>query len=598
MNADRLAGGPGDDGPARWSDAVLAAALLAVDPAGLGGASLRAGPGPVRDAWLDVLRSLLPAGAPLRRMPAGIADDRLLGGIDLAATLKSGRPVVQDGLLAEVHGGVLVVPMAERLSAGTAARIAAVVDAGEVAIEREGLARRRQSRFGVVLLDEGIDDDERPPPGLMSRLSFLVDLDGVGFRDADTRSELDAAVIASARAMLPKVAAAPDDVMAALTVTAARVGIDSVVAPLMALRVARVAAALSGRSAITTDDAALAARLVLAPRAVHAPPQDQPPEPPSDPDTEPPPPDHTPPDAESQPEPQEIADLVLAAVKAALPDDVLALMAEAVQARAPSTRGHGAGATMADPRRGRPVGVRAGALRGGARLALIPTLRAAAPWQPMRRKARGDTSGARRIEVRSEDFRIRKFARTRESAIVFCVDASGSTAFHRLAEAKGAVELLLGEAYVTRTYAALVAFRNTTADILLPSTRSLARAKALLAELPGGGGTPLAAGIEAGLRVAEAERKRNRTPLIVILTDGRGNIARDGSASRSGAASDALEMARQVRMAGIPAVLIDTSPRARPEGAELAAAMGGRYIAMPYAEPAKVSDAIRAAQQQ
>jgi magnesium chelatase subunit D len=126
-----------DRGPA-WADAQLAAALLAVDPLGLGGAVLRAGPGPMRDAWLDHMKALLPAGAPLRRVPAGIEDERLFGGLDLAATLKAGRPLASRGVLAESDGGLVILAMAERLGAETAGRIAQVLDRGAVEMEREG----------------------------------------------------------------------------------------------------------------------------------------------------------------------------------------------------------------------------------------------------------------------------------------------------------------------------------------------------------------------------------------------------------------------------------------------------------------------------
>ncbi len=94
----------------------------------------------------------LPDDTPWRRVPLGIADDRLLGGLDLAATLSAGRPVAQRGVLADAHGGVIVLPMAERLAAGTAARIAATLDAGEVALERDGFAARMPARFGALAL--------------------------------------------------------------------------------------------------------------------------------------------------------------------------------------------------------------------------------------------------------------------------------------------------------------------------------------------------------------------------------------------------------------------------------------------------------------
>ena len=139
------------------------------------------------------------------------------------------------------------------------------------------------------------------------------------------------------------------------------------------------------------------------------------------------------------------------------------------------------GSAAASSLKGRPVGNRPGDPRRG-RLDLIATLRTAAPWQPLRR----GTDEARRVVVAAEDIRIRRYRQRSETTAIFCVDASGSAALERLAEAKGAVELLLAEAYVRRDRVALVAFRGTGAEVLLPPTRSLVRAKRALAGLPGG----------------------------------------------------------------------------------------------------------------
>jgi len=77
----------------------------------------------------------------------------------------------------------------------------------------------------------------------------------------------------------------------------------------------------------------------------------------------------------------------------------------------------------------------------------------------------------------------------------------------RLAEAKGAVELLLSEAYSRRDHVSLISFRGDTAEILLPPTRSLVQTKKRLAALPGGGGTPLASGLVEALKMAHQARR-------------------------------------------------------------------------------------------
>src|ERR1700753_3066731 len=124
-----------------WSDAIAAAALFAVDPIGTGGICVRAGASAVRDSWLETLRTFFPTSVPIRKLAPRISDGRLLGGIDLAATLQAGRPIVERGLLAEVDGGVLLAVMAERLSASTVAIMNAVLDRQELVIERDGLSQ-------------------------------------------------------------------------------------------------------------------------------------------------------------------------------------------------------------------------------------------------------------------------------------------------------------------------------------------------------------------------------------------------------------------------------------------------------------------------
>src|ERR1700761_657869 len=165
-----------------WSDAVAAAALFAIAPAGTGGICVRSGTGPVRDRWLEIQRKMLPSSAPFRKLPPAIGDNRLLGGIDLAATLQSGRPVAERGLLAEVDGGVLLAVMAERLLPSTVAHLNAALDAREIVIERDGLSRRIASSFGIIALDEGLED-EQPPASLCDRLAFHIDFQSLSRAD-------------------------------------------------------------------------------------------------------------------------------------------------------------------------------------------------------------------------------------------------------------------------------------------------------------------------------------------------------------------------------------------------------------------------------
>ncbi len=550
------------------------AALFAVDPVGLGGVVLRVRPGPARDAWLAELRSLLPAGAPVRRVPIHIAEGRLLGGLDLAATLAAGRPMLERGVLAEADGGVVVLAMAERISAGTAARIAAVLDAGEVATQRDGLERRSPAAIGIVAFDEGLTPDETLPPSLQDRLAFHL---------ADIEMASETSDIAAARSALPSVTV-PDDIVDILCTTAVALGIASLRAPLLALRAARAAAALDGRATVSTDDAALAARLVLAPRATVIPAPETQEQAPPEPET--PEPTDSEESDDREPSPEMLADIVLQAAAAAIPPGLLARLQQNAKRRA--TQPGSSGAASRATQRGRPAGTRAGDPGAGKRLNLIETLRAAAPWQRLR-------DGGGGIRVQRDDFRVTHLKQRSETTTIFVVDASGSAAFHRLAEAKGAIELLLADCYVRRDRVALLAFRGLGAQLLLPPTRSLVRAKRSLAGLPGGGGTPLAAGIEAGCLLADSVRRQGGTPALVMLTDGQANIGQDGKPGRQAAARDADLAARRVRVAGHAALLVDTSPRPAQAGQRLADAMGAQFVALPFANAAILSQSVRAA---
>ncbi len=117
-------------GASAWARAKLAADAFALDWLG-SGVVLRSGPGPARDAWLQRLRVALPPDVPTRRIPTSISDDRLDGGLDIGATIQSGRPVVEPGVLALVDGGVLVLAMAERASPRVAARLAGALELGQ-----------------------------------------------------------------------------------------------------------------------------------------------------------------------------------------------------------------------------------------------------------------------------------------------------------------------------------------------------------------------------------------------------------------------------------------------------------------------------------
>ncbi len=592
-----------------WQCAVQAAVLLAIDPSGLSGVRVRAAPGPVRDAWLALLKEWM-GDCAWKRMPVNISDERLLGGLDLSATLSAGRPVLQRGLLSDVDGGALILTMAERLSQQTAARLAAVIDHHHVTIARDGLHERHDTRFALVALDEGAHDDEALSPALRERLAFDIDLRAIPWQlvTDDSLPMISQQDIRAARERLSGITM-PDDLLKALCGASLGLGIGSARASLMALAAARANAALDGNDQVTEDDARVAASLVLAPRATRLPPVPEEAEAP-EPEAHTEPPDQQTDDQSSAQSAQEQApleDRVLDAAKAALPAGLLMQMLDAGALK----RGHAgkSGAAVKAGLRGRPAGSRRARPVQGSRLHLIDTLRAAAPWQRLRQStgskgsqasnaskssnASSTISGGSRIQVRAEDFHVARIKQKTSTATLFVVDASGSSALHRLAEAKGAVELLLADCYVRRDQVALMAFRGQQAELLLPPTRSLVRAKRSLAGLPGGGGTPLATAIDAAVVMAQGLQRRGLSPLIVMLTDGRANVARNGSGGRELAHTEALQASRQLAAMGVSVLFIDTSPKPQSLAAELASAMRARYLPLPHAGAAMVSQAVR-----
>ena len=231
-------------------------------------------------------------------------------------------------------------------------------------------------------------------------------------------------------------------------------------------------------------------------------------------------------------------------------------------------------------------------LDGRARIDLVATLRAAAPWQPLRMASVPAGTGLR---IRPSDIRLKRFQEQSDRLLIFTVDASGSAAVSRLNEAKGAVELLLGQAYAARDHVALIAFRGTEAELLLPPTRSLVQTKRRLAALPGGGGTPLAAGLQQAAQLAEQSRARGLTPTVVVLTDGRANIALDGHADRTAAQADAEKIARLMQAQGIASLVIDMSNRPQEPLRALSARLSSPYIALPRADAERLTGAVSAA---
>ncbi|MEY4016600.1 MAG: hypothetical protein RLZZ189_397 [Pseudomonadota bacterium] len=573
-----------------WDLAQLALLLLQVDPHGLGGVWLKAGYSPARQTWLAQLHAL---GLPVMRMPHHIDQERMLGGIDLSVTLAKGRVIEQIGLLAQANKGMVVVPMSEKLSPQTLAMLLQAHDQGQV--HALAIGATHASRFGLVALDESQEDEPGVASKLKERLALWIEMDTVDIAMSQEKIEaLSAQELAEVRSVLVKIQATEAQ-MRALCEVAFALGIDSMRAPLLALRLACVHAAIHDREFLEEEDLRIAAQMVLSPRATRIPSnQDTESAQPSEP---PPPPDasntdqdaaheDTPPPPTT--EPASLEDTILAAALASLPPKLLdQLLLGASQSKSQSSSGNSGQAQMSR-QRGRPLSPRLGRPTSGARLHLLATLRAAAPKQKLRTKHAGQ-----KIAIRSEDFYIQRFAHKAASCIIVAMDASGSAALARLAEAKGAVEILLQQSYARRDSVCVIAFRGAQAQTLLPATRSLVRAKKALAGLPGGGGTPIALALKHATEQAQALQRQGITPLLVMLSDGKANVTIDGVGGRTQAQADALQCAKQWATHGFTSLWIDTALQPTGQAKELANVMQARYLPMPYVASQRLADAMQ-----
>lgn len=547
------------------ADARLVAALLAADVIGIGGAVL-IGSVEAREAWLDRLRAALGPDRAPRRLATSVDLAALAGGIDLGTSLARGAPVHRAGILDQRPAPTLILSAPDRLRPEIVAALSAALDADDHAPRL------------VVTLDhaEALAD---VPAALADRLALRV-----------TPPDRDPTPPAIGRAIPPS-APASARVVALLVRVAERLGISSLRPALQAVAVARACAALAGHRRIGDDELALAVRLVLAPRATRRPSAAPTPGPPAATPDQPPPGStapQTPSDGERRPsapgstDPAALdaeSDLLVAAAGGALPADLL----DGVSGRSRAGDGRRAGPdARAEAARGRRIGAFAMGRDRRRRLDLAATLAAAIPWQRLRGATPAATAPTR-LAIRAEDLRAIRFRAEPGTTVVMAVDASGSSATQRLGEAKGALRTLLATCYVRRDQVAMIAFRRDDARLLLPPTRSPARAGRLLVALAAGGATPLAAGLLLATRVIDGAHRSGRRTVLLLLTDGGANVALDGRHDRAAATADALAAARNLRATGVDGVLVDIAPRPRQAARDLAREMGARH--QPMAAP-------------
>ena len=546
-------------------------------------------------------------------LPVGATEDRLVGSLDIEQAIKTGNRSFEPGLIASTHRGILYVDEVNLLNDHLVDVLLDAAAMGRNYVEREGISVSHAAEFILVGTMNPEEGDLRPQ--LLDRFGLAVEVDSAF--TAEERQEVVRRRIAyeadpfsfmadwqhseaaererilRSQKLLAGVTV-PDDILELITGICHEYQVDGLRADIVMYKTASTISAYEGRDEVIAEDVREAAEMALLHRQRRQPfqqphlvteqldsmieehqnrpqnrePQDQDSSQSEEQDDGDP---DSPEQEEQPPVPPEDSGPQDQYFEVGNPFSVRSLQVKPPDHRARPTGGRRARTVSGSPS-GRYIGADVPQEKA-TDLALDATLRAAAPHQLQRRANLSEvpeTEAAPAFLIEPWDVRDKVRETKTGSLILFVVDASGSMgAQRRMVAVKGAILSLLLDAYQRRDRVGLIAFRATSAQVVLPPTPSVDLAHSLLSEMPTGGRTPLSRGLLLAMEVIEAERQKDRNvlPLLVVLTDGRANVAMGSAgaapelAAQGGTSlpiAEARAIAAAIKEQHISSVVVDT----------------------------------------
>ena len=539
-----------------------------IDPS-LGSLSIKANYSTVREAFLSNLFALLRPNGLKKIYPFQNPTD-FAKSINMMDTLTFGIPKYNDDIFSS-HNIALILTNTEKMEKGLATFL------------REKIKNNANKFF--IALDES-ESNEIPNANLSEYLNFSINLDGIRYRDLKKVS-INRKKIAEARENLVTVEV-NKKILDYLVASAEMFSVSNMHTIFSTLKVAKSLCAYKGNKNVSREDINLAISLSMIHKAKQIP-EFQQEEKEAATEQE-----QSRDDNESKANNSELNNkdkkMLIDALKISLPSNLIESLLSKNFQNINLGESAGSGEKNNNFSAGRPIPSINRKYSSDKRIDLMATLTKAIPWQKLR-----SSSGTknRKIIIYPQDIMIKRFEKQSERLLIFLVDASGSNAIGRLAEAKGAIEILLSDAYAKRDNVALISFSGLKADPLLLPTKSLVTAKKKLSSLPGGGATPLANGLLEAFNMAEAARPRNITPIIILLSDGRGNMSLDGVGDRVKSIKDTKYVASLIKRNAINNIFIDTSRRKTQMADELARELNGHYFQLPMANSGTISKAVQ-----